>query len=71
VKLADILERYDAWRDFSFSLICFFVLFTCLADAPRLYVWQLAGTSLLAVATFLNILLTAVLQGNSSANDDA
>jgi hypothetical protein len=52
-------------------LICFFALFTCLADAPRLYVWQLALTGLLSVATFLNILLTAVLQGNSTANDDA
>jgi len=70
VKLVGILERYDGWKDFLF-LIRFFALFTCLPDAPRLSVWQLAGTSLLAVATFLNILLTAVLQGNSSANDDA
>jgi hypothetical protein len=61
---------YDAWMVF-LSLICFFVFFTYLAAAPRLSVWQLAVTRLLAVATFLKILLTAVLQGNSSANDDA
>jgi len=55
------------------SLTCFFARFTCLADAPRLSVWQLAVTGLLSVATFLflDVLLTAVLQGNSAANDDA
>jgi len=50
-------------REIFFSLFVSFLFFTCLADAPRLSVWQLAVTGLLSVATFLNILLTAVLQG--------